>query len=272
MNKITKIFNSFTELENFISSSPRLKTNQKTENGKYSERNDSTYSGFSGTSNYDEAAEFLRSGYIYGYESLQKEMTGLAKNYKNVVTVKNDVFGVVPNIGAYMTGHPKNMLNIVTEKRAVKTKVINMIVNTNVLSHYSTNDVMKVGAATLLQLIRLERNGFKVNLYTSNKTLNDDEDTILSVFLKIKNSGEQLNLLKVAYPIVHPSYQRRHMFAVRERLIDVHKSYGYSRPLDELDLPVGMNKMNTIIINYCEAVKQADLTQYLKEAISKVIK
>lgn len=272
MKTITKIFNSFTELESFISSSPRLKENQKKDSTKISERTDNDYFEFSGTSDYSQAAEFLRSGYTYGCESLQKEMTGLAKNYKNVVTVKNDVFGVVPNIGAYMTGHPKNMINIKTEKKAVKTKVINMIVNTNVSHRYSTDDVLKVGAATLLQLIRLERNGYKVNLYVSNKTLNDDNDTILYVILKIKNSNEKLNLLKVAYPIVHPSYQRRHMFAVRERIIDVRKGYGYSRGFEESDLPVGMHKENTIIINFCDAVRKYDLSQYLKEAIGKVIK
>ena len=272
MKTITKTFNSFSELENFISSSPRLKVNQKKEGSKISERTDNDYFEFSGTTGYAQASEFLRGGYTYGCEQLRKEMNGLAKNYKNVVTVKNDVFGVVPNIGSYMTGHPKNMINIKNEKRAVKTKVINMIVNTNVSYKISTDDVLKVGAATLLQLIRMERNGYKVNLYVSNRTLNDDNDTILCVFLKIKNSGEQLNLLKVAYPIVHPSFQRRHMFAVRERIIDVRKGYGYSQRVEESDLPAGMHKDNTIIINYCDAVIKYDLSQYLKEAISKVIK
>ena len=161
MKTITKIFNSFSDLENFISSSPRLKGNEER---KASENISDTYFKFSDTMDYSQAAEFLRSGYTYGCESLQKEMNGLAHNYKNVTTVKNDVFGVVPNIGAYMTGHPKNMINIKTEKRAVKTKVINMVINTIVSCSYTKEDIVRLGAATLLQLIRLERKGYEINL------------------------------------------------------------------------------------------------------------
>lgn len=268
MNKITKIFNSFSELESFISSSPRVKGNEKRTS---SEDTDKENCKFTDTKNYQEASDYLKSGYTYGCESLQKEMSGLAKNYKNVVTVKNDVFGVVPNIGAYMTGHPKNMINIKTEKRAVKTKVINMIINTAVSCSYTKNDVVRLGAATLLQIIRLERNGYKVNLYVANKT--EEESNQLVCFTKVKNSSEKLNLLKVAYPLVHPSYHRRHMFAVIERTIKIDDGYGYPKSVESKDLPVSLNPMNTIIFNYREAPRNVEgINEYLKEAISKVIK
>ncbi len=268
MKTITKIFNSFTELESFISSSPRVKGNEERST---SEDMSDTFFKFSGTTDYAQAAEFLRSGYNYGFEQLQKEMTGLAKNYKNVVTVKNDVYGVVPNIGAYMTGHPKNMFNIKTEKRAVKTKVINMIVNTSVPAKYTKDDIVRLGAATLLHLVRLERNGYKVNLYVANKI--EWRSNQLVCFTKVKNSSEQLNLLKVAYPIVHPSFIRRHMFAVYERTIKIDSGYGYPQSVESKDLPVSLNSMNTIIFNYREAPRNVEgINEYLKEAISKVIK
>lgn len=268
MNKITKIFNSFTELENFISSSPRVKGNEERTR---SEETEKYYVDFSGTSDYPQAAEFLRSGYSYGCEQLKKEMTGLAKNYKNVTTVKNDVFGVVPNIGAYLTGHPKNMLNIKTEKRAVKTKVINMVINTSVPAIYTKDDIVRLGAATLLQLVRLERNGYKVNLYVANKAEHEDNEVVC--FTKVKNSSENLNLLKVAYPIVHPSYFRRQIFAVYERTISIDDGYGYVKLVKSKDLPVSLNPINTIIFNYREAPRNVEgINESLKEAISKVIK
>ena len=268
MKTITKIFNSFSELENFISSSPRVKGNEER---LTSEDISDTFIKFSGTSDYSQAAEFLRSGYNYGFEQLQKEMTGLARNYKNVVTVKNDVFGVVPNIGAYMTGHPKNMINIKNEKRVVKTKVINMIINTTVPARYTQEDIITLGAATLLQLVRLERNGYKVNLYVANKI--EWKSNQLVCFTKLKNSSENLNLLKVAYPIVHPSFLRRHMFAVYERTIKIDTGYGYPQSLESKDLPVSLNPMNTIIFNYREAPRNVEgINNHLREAISKVIK
>lgn len=268
MKTITKIFNSFSELESFISSSPRVKGNEER---KASENNSDTYFKFSDTMDYSQAAEFLRSGYNYGCESLQKEMSGLARNYKNVVTVKNDVLGVVPNIGAYMTGHPKNMINIKTEKRAVKTKVINMVINTIVSYSYTKDDIVRLGAATLLQIIRLERNGYKVNLYVANKI--EYKSNQLVCFTKVKNSSEQLNLLKVAYPIVHPSFIRRHMFAVYERTIKIDKGYGCVQSVESKDLPVSLNPMNTIIFNYREAPRNVEgINNHLREAINKVIK
>lgn len=268
MKTITKIFNSFSELESFISSSPRVKGNEKR---KASEDMSDTFFKFSGTTDYAQAAEFLRSGYNYGFEQLQKEMAGLAKNYKNVVTVKNDVFGVVPNIGAYMTGHPKNMINIKSEKRAVKTKVINMVINTSVPAIYTKDDIVRLGAATLLQLVRLERNGYKVNLYVANKAEHEDNEIVC--FTKVKNSSENLNLLKVAYPIVHPSYFRRQIFAVYERTISIDDGYGYVKLVKSKDLPVSLNPINTIIFNYREAPRNVEgINEYLKEAISKVIK
>lgn len=268
MNKITKTFNSFSELENYISSSPRVKGNEERTT---SEDTSDTFFKFSGTTDYAQASEFLISGYTYGCEQLQKEMTGLAKNYKNVTTVKNDVFGVVPNIGAYMTGHPKNMINIKNERRAVKTKVINMIVNTTVPARYTKEEITKLGAATLLQLIRLERNGYKVNLYVANKI--EWKSNQLVCFTKVKNSSEQLNILKVAYPIVHPSFLRRHMFAVYERTIKIDKGYGYPQSVESKDLPVSLNPMNTIIFNYREAPRNVEgINEHLQKAISKVIK
>ena len=268
MKTITKIFNSFSELENLISSSPRVKGNEERTT---SEDTSDTFFKFSGTSDYSQAAEFLRSGYNYGFEQLQKEMAGLAKNYKNVTTIKNDVFGVIPNIGAYMTGHPQNMINIKTEKRAVKTKVINMIINTTVPARYTQEEIIALGAATLLHLVRLERNGFKVNLYVANKI--EWRSNQLLCFMKVKNSSEQLNLLKVAYPIVHPSFIRRHMFAVYERSMKIDNGYGYPLSLESKDLPVSLNPMNTIIFNYREAPRNVEgINKYLKEAISKVIK
>ena len=268
MKTITKIFNSFSELESFISSSPRVKGNEERTT---SEDTSDAFFKFCGTSDYSQAAEFLRSGYNYGFEQLQKEMAGLAKNYKNVTTVKNDVFGVVPNIGAYMTGHPKNMINIKTEKRAVKTKVINMVINTTVPARYTQDEIIKLGAATLLHLVRLERNGYKVNLYVANKI--EWKSNQLVCFTKLKNSSEQLNLLKVAYPIVHPSFIRRHMFAVYERAIKIDTGYGYPQSVESKDLPVSFNPMNTIIFNYREAPRNVEgINEYLKEAIGKVIK
>lgn len=268
MKTITKIFNSLSELENFISSSPRVKGNEERTT---SEDTSDTFFKFSDTMDYSQAAEFLRSGYTYGCDQLQKEMTGLAKNYKNVTTVKNDVFGVVPNIGAYMTGHPKNMINIKTEKKAVKTKVINMIVNTTVPARYTKEEITKLGAATLLQLIRLERDGFKVNLYVANKI--EWKSNQLVCFTKVKNSSEKLNILKVAYPIVHPSFLRRHMFAVYERTIKIDKGYGYPQSVESKDLPISLNPMNTIIFNYREAPRNIEgINNHLREAISKVIK
>lgn len=63
------------------------------------------------------------------------------------------------------------------------------------------------------------------------------------------------------------------MFAVYERTIKIDDEYGYPELIESKDLPVSLNPMNTIIFNYREAPRNAEgINEYLKEAISKVIK
>lgn len=245
---ITKIFDSLGEMSRYIQDTPRIAYNVKhgfCESELISPRKTI----FTGTESFEAADELLLKGYDAGVEALQRYSTqNVSRNYKVVTSLKNDVCGVIPNVGAYLTGDPRNMINIGTRKVMARSKVINLIVNTIVCSYVTTEEIAKVNGSILRNVIELERSGYSVNLYLLNSITPKKFET-LSIFVKIKSSNERLNLLKVAYPIVHPSFLRRHAFAVAERLGRLVNTYGYPNTLTNEDIEKCTGIKKAIVIN-----------------------
>ena len=63
---------------------------------------------------------------------------------------------------------------------------------------------------------RVTSDGTPVTHRTSRGTVSDDYSTFFIVTLK--KSNQKLDLYRIAYPALHPSFFRRHCFAVFERL------------------------------------------------------
>lgn len=83
-------------------------------------------------------------------------------------------------------------------------------------------------AAKVASVIRgLEKSGYRVNLYVAGIARNNNQT--IGVAVKVKNAGEYLDTLRLAYPIVHPSFFRRHILAYLERCkgYRMPKNYGY---------------------------------------------
>jgi hypothetical protein len=78
----------------------------------------------------------------------------------------------------------------------------------------------------------LEKQGYKVNLYTLISVVGRNE--CLSQIVKIKASDDYTDLAKVVYPMVNPSFQRRHNFRFLEVNPDITESSfcgGYGIPI-----------------------------------------
>ena len=59
--------------------------------------------------------------------------------------------------------------------------------------------------------------------------------TPVYIAVKIKDAGQYFDSLRVAYPLINPSFLRRHIFAVMERIKDVELPSGYGAVMEDYD-------------------------------------
>lgn len=243
---ITKIFDSLGDLSQYIQSTPRTKHNEK-QGFNSSESVSRGYIDFTGTDSFEVADELMLNGYDAGVDALQNATKNVSRNYKVVTTIKNDVCGFMPNVGAYLTGEPRNMMNITTRRVKAQSKVINLIICITVCDDVAPKTIHEVNGMILRNIIELERGGYNVNLYVVDLTKYKKLDSTC-IMVKIKSSNERLNLLKVSYPLVHPSFLRRHIFAVQERLSDIEGTYGRYMDMSSADLEKYTGLKNVVFI------------------------
>lgn len=171
-----------------------------------------------GTPNYQTADKLLLNGDKENAAKIQTtlkarlRLNGGGRAPQN--TIYNSVQGFALNMGRLMSGHPENMLNIRRTMRD-SSKVVTIVYNCGCCGSYTAEDKINAGIKALEAVCRLEKAGYRCNLYVG--TINDDGHNYHSVFVKVKDSGKMLDVARLAYTFVNPSFHRRHMFAWRER-------------------------------------------------------
>lgn len=142
--------------------------------------------------------------------------------------VVNSVVGFAPNVPAAIAGRPLNM------RRAIKVnqprRVVSIVYNGSVSCDIDTSDIEKNATKLFNVICGLERAGVRVELWVCDTSDNKKKQrATITLAVKIKSADQPLNVLKMCYPVVHPSFTRRHALSVMERL-EVKESfncYGY---------------------------------------------
>lgn len=181
------------------------------------------------TSSYQEANMLL----LNGDKENAKKLVDAKKHHRvNISSVRrqNSVYnapvGFTPNIPAYLTGTPNSMLNIhqVPKKNS---KVITLVINCAASWQTSAEDIISFGANVVALIQLLETKGYRLNLYASSICYFEKSGKNKGLLLvKIKDAGKPLNVTNITYPLVNPSFLRRHGFAWTERQKNV-DNYGY---------------------------------------------
>lgn len=172
--------------------------------------------GFTKTESWEEAEHLLKFG---DKENLAKLQTKMAKQRlkgsgetKKVETYRSFA-GYAPHVPSYVAGSPLNMLR----KREVKTtnrKIVNIMYSPVAHGGIDADDLLEASLAVMNFVSSLEKQGYKVNLYTII-TSRKRYQTV-SQIVKIKASDDYTNLSKIVYPMVNPSFLRRHFFRFME--------------------------------------------------------
>ena len=232
--KKVDIYKRFETIRDFIR---YIDTNKTTPVFEGHENSKDGGSRFSGTSSLDAATDLI----LYGDKNLAKKLNdaGLEKERTKIFKTRehrqlvSSVVGAVPNVPAYIAGSPNSMVTY--RNKRVKQRVVNVAYNCAVFGGYSADSIVAASVKLLIALMKIEAGGTNVNLYAVN--LDTTKHGTVSYSIRVKTAGQKFDVLKMAYPIAHPSMNRRHKFRFTEVTEGVPSSFlhGYGCPEDNDD-------------------------------------
>lgn len=209
-------FNSLNELCKYLDNTPQRKIwrDKYFKSGYQSTCNDKE---FTGTESMEEARALLSGGWVDGLEMLAP-LLRVPVHYsqtKKTRTILGRVGGCVA-VPAYCAGSDKCFYSI---KRYGAGRVVDIAYNCAVGANITTKKISKQ-AAKVYNIIRsLESAGTRCNLWVVEFVKKYGDYSYIAT--KIKDAGMSFSALKYAFPVFHPSFLRRIMFAVQERFLPV---------------------------------------------------
>lgn len=201
MNIIYERFDSIHQLLNVIDSRPNNDI-MKNDHGS----NDPDYS-FSKTHNYDEAQELLIGGWAEPLDQIKKETEKInytGKGYKPVP--QNAIVGYIPNVPNALMNLPQSMITI--NRIPQKVRAISIYYSNCANCKVQAKSFIENGIKILTLVNKLEASGIRVNLYSVLYYAKKENDFAF-VPVKIKDFRDKLDLKKICFPLVHPSWFRR---------------------------------------------------------------
>lgn len=230
------IFNSINELITELDESKE----QNRSNSSDSERDKD----WCDTSSYEEARKYMLEGKLYDKLNIdinKYRTKGTAQKRINRLSVQGHNV-VVP---LYLQSIPNNMIN---NKKVINNKIITIFYSVQA-PHWVDKKDLEDGAIKLFKnIISLEEQGYRVNLYIIE--VNADYDGKWGFSLKLKSDRETLNIKKLCFPIISSSFLRRIGFRIKERLYKDWIGSGYGSGRFEKDTTDKFIKNNLKIRNY----------------------
>lgn len=183
------------------------------------------------SSSWEESVSLLRNGYEEGLIGLTSGENKFSRRYsgsKNIPT--SGVVGYSPHVPNAISGVPNSM--IFNRPIEQKVKVVTILYLVSVSCGVNTESMIKAGKKILNIILDLELQGYRVAVYTADSFCSNKEIGINMTM--IKSHRHPVNPLKIAYPLVHPSFFRRQAFRWIEtnpNITDTSISSGYGKPL-----------------------------------------
>lgn len=271
-------FESVTELSEFIKNTPQTK-----EGKKYSSSLRGSKS-FCGTENFGEAENLLLYGDSENAENVRKNieqitaaLKGKNKSFNGAktlsYTLKSSAVGFLPIVPKCLAGEPENMFTLHKVQKQT-TKVLNVLVYLGALCDVTAEELNMCLCRILCAVFAMEKEGFRVNLFAvATASFRRGKDGVFGYSVKIKDSGQKIDLLKIAYSLCNPSSLRRHGFAVFERLdgsnLKVKLGFGYGGTESHEDAKETLAKQgfkNFALVGYytCKDKNVGEITDFIK--------
>ena len=231
----------FSNLEGFRRYLDNAKFNElfKDENDR-SSRTGRAY--FTGTADYDTADGLLRDGDTENAKKLTaasgaglKSANGDGQRARRV----SAVCGGAANVPAVLMGLPKSM--IMQKKFVYKdSKVLNLVYSVSIGANIDADEINRVSVNLVNAIMGIEKSGYRVNLYVcvcAERKYTRRGSEYCNMFVRIKDSGQYMDVKKMAYPLVNPSMLRRHYFRFVETAENIKDSswvHTYGTPIKDV--------------------------------------
>lgn len=204
-------------------------------NGAGNSSNDGSYD-FTRTESYKEADHLAKVGDKENAEKVNQQIRtmkreGYQQQQRAVTKVRRSVVGSRPCVAAAIMGHPMSMYR--THKVNQPKKVVNVFYSVTASCGVSTQSMIEVGTKVTEAIRAIERSGVRVNLYVGDVSQKNKERA--GFFVKIKDSSKDMDVTRMAYALIHPSFLRRHGFRWTETCKEINApewACGYGRTLE----------------------------------------
>lgn len=175
-----------------------------------------------GNITYDEAITKLNEGDIELANKIEDVDIGEEVKVEKITQEYiNDICGIIPHVPNAIIGVPLSMINIKRTRVKTNNKIINLVLDSTVAFNVKEDSYCRVSKLILNIIDKLERLGYRCNLYYMIANSYDIEyqysnQYINSWIIKLKNAGEPFNKYKCAFVLAHLAMFRRIGFRLIE--------------------------------------------------------
>lgn len=209
MNVVKSVFNNQSQLVKWLE-------NQKPLDGRTNPITQHYSKSFTTVSSWDETLEYMRKGYMDGYEKIKRSYTTAVKQYDMSVSqdYKLNKCGFMPSIPHYLSGNPLNMLDF-TDAEQIDRKVYAVNIDTSVPARVEASDIVTAGAKLLTAINAIEKGGNRVSLNATMLTVDDfnSPSAVVGFSVTVKESDSAIDLKRLSYALTCPAFQRVTKFA-----------------------------------------------------------
>lgn len=192
--------------------------------------------GFSGVANYKAAEDLLHYGAADIAAKINKNMEKIKASVEMQKSIQSPYFyGSRPSVARAIIGHPKSMIR--REAIPQKTNAISILYDISDNCNVSADELLQAGVVVLELVYRLEAARIRVNLDIIGYAAQITGGQYLISSINLKAGQEPLDILRIAYPLAHPAFFRRHNFRWAETVngINYHDS-GYGKHIKRPEL------------------------------------
>jgi len=206
---INRTFKTTGELLETIGKLPNDKTRASTGN--------SASHGWDLDCGFKNAVKYASEGWAEGLEAITRARKALGDIVKPKSTQQDFILredgGSFIEVGAYCSGEPECFGDFTSPDR--QTKPIRIIVNISASAFVSADSIRRRGAVIVAAIDVLEERGFMVEVLVC-EAVTHGKDRRFGWRVLVKETGQNLDLDRLAFWLTHPAALRRLGFAVCE--------------------------------------------------------
>ena len=211
--------------------------------------------GWTGCQSYEQAIEFLRTGYEPVVKDLEREyrLNNVSSDSKRI-SFKNSICGYAPVVPLAMQGVPNSMISMTM--KPIKTKVVDIYYDMTVNCGTSSSTILQTGTDILSVILSLEKQGYRFNLYAI-QTYCDNRDCDCLI-VKIKDAKQPIDLRRMSFPLCHTGFFRLIGFDWYAKFPNGRYRSGYGTELSRILTDREMENFNTVVFGENAVVLRAD--------------